>query len=58
MYIRHAYLEVQDDRPYQAQHNWWSPIHQICRIDIDQLDSFAGQKLQGRIGIAKEMWTP
>lgn len=56
-WMENTYLEVQNDCPYQTQNNWWSPIHQIGWVDINQLDTFAGQELQGCIGITEEMWT-
>lgn len=55
--VNDTYLEVQNDCPYQTQNDWWSPIHQISWIDINQLYTFAGQELQSRVSIAEEMWT-
>lgn len=50
-----TYLEIENDGPNQTQHHWWSPVHQIGRIDVHQLDALAGQILQRRVRIAQEM---
>jgi len=52
-----AYLEVQDDGPYQTKSELRITVHDVLRSDVDQLDLLVAQKVEGHLHILQHVET-